>query len=70
MYQYCLFERPADFPDMYVLREIIITDVVKIGEIAAIHPTKEYHFELMARKGFVFLMRDEADNPNIIGTFI
>lgn len=75
LFMYCLYEKPKDYPNHYVLKKSFCvrgkivawlsypTDIVLETDFDTIHAR-------MRRNGFVWLVRKPEDDPIIMGVYV
>ena len=61
---------PADWPDFYVARLHLCLPEPTATDFIMMHPDLEYLQETMEALGLVKLMRDPADDPVIVESWI
>lgn len=71
MFQYCIYERPEDYPTKYVIRQWMIMDgnPVPVPGLCGTADTLE-EVRVMVPRGHVCLARNEEDAPCIVETWI
>ncbi len=69
---YALYYKPSDYPDHYVLRGVTINPGYTVFDKEPLMVEKEVEkiHEEMQKKGLIFLLRDEGDEPQILGSYI
>lgn len=69
---YVVYDRPADFPDEYVVRRWITKEGKSVPDqfVCARSKSLDIIHGLMQRDGLVFLTRDPSDDKCIVGTYL
>jgi hypothetical protein len=66
-----LYEKPADYPDAFVLREWVITGGGAVPMRGTFVASKLETLQgMMADKGLTFIPRDPRDPPHILGVYL
>lgn len=76
LFMYCLYERPRDYPNHYVLiKRFQVHNAAMVAWLddpkgVFIEPSVEVIHTIMQRNGFAWLVRNPEDDPVIMGVYI